>query len=114
MVEGYGINSDEMTTTILCIGETKEENDKGMTKDVLKNQLEIVNDKGQVVFISSNQIITTRTLEGEYPNYSQLIPDNFEKLFIFNTKKASANKPVPRNIAINISLIYPSNLLMMV
>ena len=35
---------DEMTTTILCIGETKEENDKGMTKDVLKNQLEIVND----------------------------------------------------------------------
>ena len=28
---------------ILCIGETKEENDKGITKDVLKNQLEIVN-----------------------------------------------------------------------
>ncbi len=29
--------------TILCIGETKEENDKGITKDVLKEQLEIVN-----------------------------------------------------------------------
>ena len=29
--------------TILCIGETKEENDKGITKDILKNQLEIVN-----------------------------------------------------------------------
>ena len=29
--------------TILCIGETKEENDKGITKDVLKDQLEIVN-----------------------------------------------------------------------
>tara|TARA_Y100000817_G_scaffold314282_1_gene312625 strand:- start:356 stop:1114 length:759 start_codon:yes stop_codon:yes gene_type:complete len=28
---------------ILCIGETKEENDKGITKDVLKDQLEIVN-----------------------------------------------------------------------
>ena len=30
-------------TIILCIGETKEENDKGITKDVLKDQLEIVN-----------------------------------------------------------------------
>ena len=29
--------------TILCIGETEEENDEGITKDVLKNQLEIVN-----------------------------------------------------------------------
>tara|TARA_B100001113_G_scaffold102450_1_gene82918 strand:- start:367 stop:1098 length:732 start_codon:yes stop_codon:yes gene_type:complete len=29
--------------TILCIGEAKEENDKGITKDVLKDQLEIVN-----------------------------------------------------------------------
>ena len=27
----------------MCIGETKEENDKGITKDVLKNQLEVVN-----------------------------------------------------------------------
>jgi len=44
-------------------------------------------DKGQVVFISSNQIITTRTLEGTYPNYSQLIPDTFSKVFTFNTKK---------------------------
>ena len=43
-------------------------------------------DKGQVVFISSDQIITTRTLEGNYPNYSQLIPDTFSKLFTFNTK----------------------------
>ena len=44
-------------------------------------------DKGQVVFISSSQIITTRTLEGKYPNYSQLIPDTFSKLSNFNTKK---------------------------
>ena len=44
-------------------------------------------DKGQLVFISSNQIITTRTLEGTYPNYSQLIPDSFSKIFSFNTKK---------------------------
>ena len=52
-----------------------------------EKSIKLFYDKGQVVFISSNQIITTRTLEGDYPNYSQLIPDNFSKLFIFNTKK---------------------------
>jgi len=52
-----------------------------------ENTIKLFYDKGQVVFISSNQIITTRTLEGTYPNYSQLIPDTFSKIFNFNTKK---------------------------
>ena len=52
-----------------------------------ENAIKLFYDKGQVVFISANQIITTRTLEGSYPNYSQLIPDNFSKVFNFNTKK---------------------------
>ena len=51
-----------------------------------ENSIKLFYDKGQVVFISSNQIITTRTLEGTYPNYSQLIPDTFSKIFNFNTK----------------------------
>ncbi len=52
-----------------------------------ENSIKLFYDKGQVVFISTNQIITTRTLEGSYPNYSQLIPDNFTKIFTFNTKE---------------------------
>ena len=52
-----------------------------------ENSIKLFYDKGQVVFISANQIITTRTLEGTYPNYSQLIPDTFSKIFNFNTKK---------------------------
>ena len=52
-----------------------------------ENSIKLFYDKGQVVFISSNQIITTRTLEGTYPNYSQLIPDTFSKLLTFQTKK---------------------------
>jgi len=51
-----------------------------------EKSIKLFYDKGQVVFISSNQIITTRTLEGTYPNYSQLIPDTFSKIFNFNTK----------------------------
>ena len=52
-----------------------------------ENSIKLFYDKGQVVFISSSQIITTRTLEGTYPNYSQLIPDTFSKIFNFKTKK---------------------------
>ena len=52
-----------------------------------ENSIKLFYDKGQVVFISSNQIITTRTLEGTYPNYLQLIPDTFSKIFNFNTKR---------------------------
>ena len=52
-----------------------------------ENEIKLFYDKGQVVFISSDQIITTRTLEGTYPNYSQLIPDTFSKIISFNKKK---------------------------
>jgi len=41
-------------------------------------------DKGQVVFLSLDQILTSRTLEGVYPNYSQLIPDSFSKKLIID------------------------------
>ena len=34
-------------------------------------------DRGQVVFLTANQIVTSRILEGTYPNYQQLIPDTF-------------------------------------
>ena len=43
-------------------------------------------DKGQVVFLSSNQVVTTRTLEGTYPNYSQLIPDSFSRTLELDRK----------------------------
>tara|TARA_Y100001978_G_scaffold197070_1_gene207382 strand:- start:482 stop:1648 length:1167 start_codon:yes stop_codon:yes gene_type:complete len=49
-------------------------------------KIKLFYDKGQVVFISSDQIITTRTLEGKYPNYSQLIPDAFTKILKFETR----------------------------
>ena len=44
-------------------------------------------DKGQVVFISFDEIITIRSLEGSYPNYSQLLPDSFENVLEFDRKE---------------------------
>jgi len=57
--------------------------EKLVSTQIKGEAIKLFYDKGQVVFISSNQIITTRTLEGNYPNYSQLIPDSFSKVFRF-------------------------------
>ncbi len=44
-------------------------------------------DKGQVVFISVDEIITIRALEGSYPNYSQLVPEVFSNILEFDRKE---------------------------
>ena len=36
-------------------------------------------DRGQVVFLAADQMVTSRTLEGTYPNYGQLIPEGFNR-----------------------------------
>ena len=36
-------------------------------------------DRGQVVVLAADQMVTSRTLEGTYPNYRQLIPDGFTR-----------------------------------
>ena len=43
-------------------------------------------DKGQVVFLAADQVVTSRTLEGVYPNYQQLIPDSFSKSIIIDRR----------------------------
>ena len=83
--ENSSLNEDNFSVTIPT--RSLREIEKLLTLRSTEKSIKLFYDKGQVVFISSNQIITTRTLEGEYPNYSQLIPDNFSKIFIFNTKK---------------------------
>lgn len=44
-------------------------------------------DQGQVVFEVDEQHLTSRKLEGAYPNYNQLIPKNFERTMILDRKQ---------------------------
>ena len=78
------INEESLSVTIPT--RSLREIEKLVSLKSSESSIKLFYDKGQVVLISSNQIITTRTLEGSYPNYSQLIPDSFSKLFKFNTK----------------------------
>ncbi len=43
-------------------------------------------DQGQTVFQCGDQYITSRTLEGQYPNYNQLIPRQFERQVTLDRK----------------------------
>ncbi len=84
---GGNLSLDDSDLSVTIPTRSLREIEKLVTLRSSENSIKLFYDKGQVVFISSNQIITTRTLEGNYPNYSQLIPDTFSKIFNFNTRK---------------------------
>ncbi len=50
---------------------------------MLKNQKEgvitVKFDQNQMIFVLANQTLTSRLLDGSYPNYNQLIPKQFER-----------------------------------
>jgi DNA polymerase-3 subunit beta len=53
-----------------------------------ENELVTLNfDQGQVVFQWQNQRLTSRTLEGQYPAYGQLIPKQFEREITLDRKQ---------------------------
>ncbi len=54
--------------------------EKMLVHNKSENELVTLNfDSGQVVFQWQNQRLTSRTLEGQYPTYGQLIPQQFER-----------------------------------
>tara|TARA_B100000965_G_scaffold122934_1_gene101696 strand:+ start:381 stop:1547 length:1167 start_codon:yes stop_codon:yes gene_type:complete len=84
-LESSDLSQDDFSVTIPT--RSLREIEKLVALKTSEERIKLFYDKGQVVFISSNQIITTRTLEGNYPNYSQLIPDSFSKTFKFETRR---------------------------
>lgn len=43
-------------------------------------------DRGQVVFLWADQVLTSRSLDGTYPNYRQLIPDSFARRIVLDRR----------------------------
>lgn len=48
-------------------------------------------DRGQVVFHCGDQVLTSRTLDGTYPAYGQLIPDSFSRSITVDRRKLIAS-----------------------
>jgi DNA polymerase III subunit beta len=43
-------------------------------------------ERGQVVVISADQVLTSRSLDGTYPNYRQLIPPSFQRRLVLDRR----------------------------
>ena len=43
-------------------------------------------ERGQVVVISADQVLTSRSLDGTYPNYRQLIPPSFQRRLVLERR----------------------------
>ena len=85
-IDGINEINNEESLSVTIPTRSLREIEKLLTLKLTDKSIKLFYDKGQLVLISSNQVITTRTLEGDYPNYSQLIPDSFTKNLKFETK----------------------------
>ncbi len=43
-------------------------------------------ERGQVVMLRADQVLTSRSLEGTYPNYAQLIPESFQRRLVVDRR----------------------------
>lgn len=43
-------------------------------------------ERGQVVMLRADQVLTSRSLEGTYPNYAQLIPESFQRRIVLDRR----------------------------
>ncbi|MCY3536139.1 MAG: DNA polymerase III subunit beta [Synechococcus sp. SB0676_bin_10] len=43
--------------------------------------VDLYHGQGQVVFLRADQVVTSRTLDGVYPKYNQLVPETFSRSF---------------------------------
>ncbi|MEB3335346.1 MAG: DNA polymerase III subunit beta [Cyanobacteriota bacterium] len=56
-----------------------------------KDPLSLFCERGQVVLLWADQVLTTRSLEGTYPNYRQLIPASFSRSISLDRRAFTAS-----------------------
>ncbi len=83
------VNTNKFSITLPS--KSLREVEKFLSTCDINNPINFFIDKGQVVFISLDEIITIRALDGSYPNYSQLLPDSFSNILEFDRKEFIAS-----------------------
>ena len=53
--------------------------------------LSLFSERGQVVVLWADQVLTSRTLDGTYPNYRQLLPESFNRRLVLNRRAFTAS-----------------------
>ena len=83
-VQDSEVNTDEEPLSITIPTRCLREIEKLLTLKSKEKLLKIFYDKGQIIFNFKDQVITSSTLEGKYPNYRAFIPNNFYRIFRFD------------------------------
>ena len=52
--------------------------------------LSLYSERGQVVVLWADQVLTSRTIDGTYPNYRQLLPENFSRRLVLDRRALTA------------------------
>lgn len=55
-----------------------------------REPLSLFCDRGQVVVLWADQVLTSRSLDGTYPNYRQLIPGSFQRTIVLDRRAFTA------------------------
>ena len=73
------VAADDSTFAVTLPARSLREVERLMSGWRSEDPVSLFCDRGQVVFLAADQMVTSRTLEGTYPNYRQLIPDGFSR-----------------------------------
>jgi DNA polymerase-3 subunit beta len=52
--------------------------------------LSLYSERGQVVVLWADQVLTSRTIDGTYPNYRQLLPESFSRRLVLDRRSLTA------------------------
>ena len=78
--------TEEQNFTVTIPARALRELEKIMAMGKEEDDVALYVDEGQVVFELGCQHLTSRKLDGAYPNYNQLIPQNFERSMVIDRK----------------------------
>jgi DNA polymerase III subunit beta len=79
--------SEEQNFTVTIPARALRELEKILSLAKENESVALYVDQGQVVFELGDQHLTSRKLDGAYPNYNQLIPKKFERTMIVERKR---------------------------
>jgi DNA polymerase III subunit beta len=81
-----GLNSGVEAFEVTIPGRALRDLERMVTARSTEESIALYFDQGQTVFQWGDQYLTSRTLEGQYPNYQQLIPRQFERQVTLDRK----------------------------
>ncbi|WP_216900369.1 DNA polymerase III subunit beta [Synechococcus sp. CCY 9618] len=80
--EGDGLDGFSVTVPARSLRELE----RILSSRASQEPLSLFCERGQVVVLSADQVLTSRSLDGTYPNYRQLIPPSFSRRLVLDRR----------------------------